>query len=161
MESGAKRREGSTGRHSRTSKGTRPDADSGAGGASEKPSARILVVEDQDDVRRMVRTALEIEGYEVDEAASAHEGLRLLAQHEYQLVLSDYAMPNGTGAWMIEEATRRGLMNGTPAMIITAHPEIRECAGIVVIYKPLDLDLFLGRVRSTIGHHARATFRKL
>jgi len=99
----------------------------------------------------MVRTALEIEGYEVDEAASAHEGLRLLAQHEYELVLSDYAMPSGTGAWMIEEAKRRGLMDHTHAMIITAHPEIRECAGIVVIYKPLDLDLFLERVRNSVN----------
>ena len=116
---------------------------------------------DQDDVRRMVRTALEIEGYEVDEAASAHEGLRLLAQHEYELVLSDYAMPSGTGAWMIEEAKRRGLMNHTPAMIITAHPEVRECKGIVVIYKPLDLDLFLERVRKSVNRHQALTQQAL
>jgi two-component system response regulator GlrR len=87
----------------------------------------------------------------VDEAASAHEGLRQLAQHEYALVLSDYAMPSGTGAWMIEEAKRRGLMKCTLAMIITAHPEVRECAGIAVIYKPLDLDLFLEQVRTAVN----------
>ena len=100
----------------------------------------------------MVRTALEIEGYEVDEAASAPEGLRFLAQHEYDLVLSDYAMPSGTGAWMIEEAKRRGLMKRSQAIIITAHPDVRACAGVLVIYKPLDLDLFLQEVRTSVDH---------
>jgi len=140
----------------RTARRVRQNADAEAVVASEKPVARILVVEDQDDVRRMVRTALELEGYEVDEAASAVEGLRLLAQHDYGLVLSDYAMPSGTGAWMIEEAKRRGLMTRTGAMIITAHPEVRECAGVAVIYKPLDLDRFLEQVRSSVGRSSVA-----
>ena len=39
---------------------------------------RVLVVEDQADVRRMMATALGIEGYRVDEAANAHEGLERL-----------------------------------------------------------------------------------
>jgi two-component system response regulator GlrR len=108
-------------------------------------------VEDQDDVRRMVATALEIEGYRVDEAANAREGLDRLGQHEYQLVLSDYAMPGGTGAWMIEEASRRKLMARTAAMIITAHPDVREIADVAVIYKPLDLDYFLEQVATIVG----------
>ena len=59
--------------------------------------ARILIVEDQDDVRRMLATALGIEGHVVDEASSAAEGLKCLQQTRYNLVLSDYAMPGGTG----------------------------------------------------------------
>src|SRR5688500_20349136 len=66
--------------------------------------ARILVVEDQDDVRRMLVTALEMEGHVVQEAASAAEGLRRLQQSRFHLVLSDYAMPGGTGTWMLHEA---------------------------------------------------------
>ena len=69
-------------------------------------AARILIVEDQDDVRRMLATALSIEGHQVDEASSAAEGLKCLQQSRYSLVLSDYAMPGGTGTWMLQQAAR-------------------------------------------------------
>jgi two-component system response regulator GlrR len=113
--------------------------------------ARILVVEDQDDVRRMLVTALELEGHVVDEASNAAEGLRCLEQTRYDLVLSDYAMPGGTGSWMLHEASRQGLLNGTVALIVTAHPDIRELADIEVVSKPLDLDQFLEQVRRILG----------
>lgn len=112
--------------------------------------ARILVVEDQDDVRRMLVTALEIDGHEVDEADSALAGLRQLQQRRYNLVLSDYAMPGGTGTWMLHEASRLGLMSDAVALIITAHPDIRELADVEVISKPLDLDFFLEQVRKLL-----------
>ena len=108
---------------------------------------RILVVEDQDDVRRMLVTALAIEGYHVDEANSALDGLKCLQQARYNLVLSDYAMPGGTGTWMLHQASEQGLMRGTVALIVTAHPDVRELENIEVIPKPLDLDKFLEQVR--------------
>jgi DNA-binding response OmpR family regulator len=111
------------------------------------PPARILVVDDQDDVRRMLVTALEMEGHVVDESATAREGLKHLQESEYDLVLSDYAMPGGTGAWMLHEATRRGLMERAVAMIITAHPDVRDLSNVEVITKPFDLDHFLDQVR--------------
>jgi CheY-like chemotaxis protein len=113
--------------------------------------ARILVVEDQEDVRRMLVTALEIDGHDVDEAASAQEGLKRLQTTRYHLVLSDYAMPGGTGTWMLHEATRQGLMDSTVALIVTAHPDVRELADCAVIPKPLDLDFFLEQVRRILG----------
>lgn len=110
-------------------------------------ATRILVVEDHDDVRRLVSTALALEGYDVDVAASAREGLQRLQEARYNLVLSDYAMPGGTGTWMLHEATRRGLMDRTAAVIVTAHPAVGELVGIDVIAKPFDLDAFLDQVR--------------
>jgi two-component system response regulator GlrR len=109
--------------------------------------ARILVVEDQDDVRRMLVTALEIDGHHVEEADSAPAGLKRLRESRYDLVLSDYAMPGGTGTWMLHEATRLGLMEHSVALIITAHPDVRDLAHVPVISKPLDLDFFLEQVR--------------
>jgi CheY-like chemotaxis protein len=126
--------------------GVRPSADTTVVKTSAASAARILVVEDQDDVRRMMATALEIEGYVVDEASNAPDGLRHLECVSYDLVLSDYAMPGGTGTWMLQEARRRGLMRGTAAVIVTAHSEVRELADIPVIQKPLDLEAFLDRV---------------
>jgi two-component system response regulator GlrR len=113
---------------------------------------RILVVEDQDDVRRMLATALEIEGYAVEEATNAREGLDHLSHCRFDLVLTDYAMPGGTGKWMLQEAERLGLMAGTAALIVTAHPYVRELNGVSVINKPFDLELFLEKVHSLLQH---------
>src|SRR5215210_4880859 len=71
-------------------------------------TASVLIVEDQEDVRKMLTTALTLEGHHVEEAATAMEGLERLRTGRYQLVLSDYAMPGGTGSWMLQEATRLG-----------------------------------------------------
>ena len=109
--------------------------------------ARILIVEDQPDVRRMLATALEIEGHEVEEASNAREGLARLEQTRYDLILSDYAMPGGTGTWMLHEAARRGLTRDSIALIITAHPDVSELSGVAVINKPVDLDQFVEQVR--------------
>ena len=95
----------------------------------------------------MLVTALEIDGHQVDEADSATAGLRMLRVRRYQLVLSDYAMPGGTGTWMLHEANRLGLMKDAVALIITAHPDVRDLADVEVISKPLDLDFFLEQVR--------------
>lgn len=124
---------------------TQPDSLKPAG------NARILVVEDQEDVRKMLVTALEIEGHLVDEAANASDGLKRLQEQRYNLVLSDYAMPGGTGTWMLHEATRQGLMDGTVALIVTAHPDLRDLANVEVIIKPLDLDFFLEQVRRLLA----------
>ncbi len=120
--------------------------------ASRKPPVqRILVVEDQEDVRRLLVTALEIEGYRVDEASNARDGLICLQAARYNLVLSDYAMPGGTGTWMLHEASRLALLEGTAALIVTAHPEVRELSDVEVLQKPLDLDRFLEQVRQVLG----------
>lgn len=124
--------------------------------ATERKSARILVVEDQDDVRRMLVTALEIDGHQVDEAANARDGLDRLRGTRYNLVLSDYAMPGGTGTWMLNEATREGLLDQTVALIVTAHPDVRELADVAVISKPLDLDYFLEQVRRILANEEPA-----
>lgn len=118
--------------------------------------ARILVVEDQEDVRRMLATALLMEGHVVDEAATAADGLKCLEQSRYDLVLSDYAMPGGTGAWMLHQASRLGLMKHTIALIVTAHPDVRDLDNVEVITKPLDLDKFLEQVRHILSKEAHA-----
>jgi DNA-binding NtrC family response regulator len=133
---------------SRASSRRAPDASV----SKQSPSApQILVVEDQDDVRRMLATALSLEGYDVDEAATAHDGLRLLSLKTYRLVVSDYAMPGGTGTWMLSEADRLGLMRDTSALIVTAHPDVRDLREFIVVNKPLDLDDLLDQVRRLVA----------
>jgi DNA-binding NtrC family response regulator len=138
-----------------TARGREGDGPAASIGRQEAPAvhpgvtenARILVVEDQEDVRRMLATALEMEGHVVDEAATAADGLKCLEQSRYDLVLSDYAMPGGTGAWMLHQANQQGLMGYTIAVIVTAHPDVRDLENVEVITKPIDLDRFLEQVR--------------
>ena len=117
--------------------------------------ARILIVEDQPDVRRLLVTALEIEGHDVDEASNAREGLERLQQTRYDLILTDYAMPGGTGTWMLHEAARRGLTRESVALIITAHPDVSELSDVEVINKPVDLDQFVEQVRRLLAARYR------
>jgi len=116
-----------------------------------KSATRVLVVEDQEDVRRLLVTVLQIEGHTVDEAVNAHEGLKRLHEARYNLILSDYAMPGGTGMWMLREAECLGLLDDTIPMIVTAHPDLSDLAGTEVIAKPFDLDDFLEHVRRVLG----------
>lgn len=122
--------------------------------SSRRPQAppRVLVVEDQDDVRLMLVTVLQMEGYRVDEAANALQGLDCLKAHRYDLVLTDYAMPGGTGTWMLQQAARDGRFDHTPALVVTAHPElVRPSTGFTVVGKPIDLDRFLEQVRRILN----------
>lgn len=110
-------------------------------------------------MRGLLVTALEIEGHRVDEAANAREGLARLHDVHYDLVLSDYAMPGGTGSWMLREAERQGLLDQTASLIVTAHPDARELAHLDVIAKPLDLDRFLDQVRRVLNEQGHRPYR--
>lgn len=99
----------------------------------------------------MIVLALELEGHQVEEASCALDGLNRLKQQRYNLVLSDYAMPGGTGAWMLHEATRQGLLHDTAAVIVTAQPDVRDLELVPVISKSLDLDAFLEQVRRVLS----------
>jgi DNA-binding response OmpR family regulator len=114
-------------------------------------TSRILIVEDSDDLRALMVFILEAEGYAVESARTAEEGLRLLATRRYDLVLSDYALPGQTGAWLLREAVARRLLTQNHAVIVTAHPQVRDADEFEVIFKPLDFDAFLERIRGYLG----------
>lgn len=121
-------------------------------------SREVLVVEDQDDVRLMLVTVLQMEGYRVESACNADEALHRLAAHRFDLVLTDYAMPGGTGVSMLRSARARGLLGHTPAVVVTAHPELAHADNeqFAVVGKPIDLDLFLEQIRDTLNDLAPA-----
>jgi DNA-binding response OmpR family regulator len=112
--------------------------------------ARILLVEDDPDVRTLLSFALESEGFVVDQAATADEGLTRLSATRYQLVLTDFALPRRTGGWMLKQAERRGLLSGTPAIVVTAHPNPDGVDGVPIVRKPIDIDDFIVRVRVAV-----------
>ena len=119
------------------------------------PAPRILVVDDQPEVRLLFVTALEMEGYDVRDASNAAEGLAVMRGLVISLVLTDYAMPGGTGTQMLHAAEREGLLERTPAVILTAHPDVHELDGYDVWRKPIDVDEFLRQIRQLVGTAGR------
>lgn len=111
---------------------------------------RILCIEDDDEIREALVGLLEDAGYEVSAAPNAQEGLARLDGGAFHLIITDYALPGQTGVWMLEEAARRGLLNGTQAVIVTAYRDVTGPPGVRVFHKPLDLDQFLGEVEQML-----------
>src|SRR5882672_1721507 len=62
-----------------------------------RPMARILVVDDEAEIRAVIRLALEQAGHEVTEAADGSEGLKLFLFHRADLVITDVFMPERDG----------------------------------------------------------------
>ncbi|MER3396794.1 MAG: two-component system response regulator [Acidimicrobiia bacterium] len=82
--------------------------------------ARILVVDDSAEVRRLLRKILEMEGYSVSEAADGREALQHLYDEEVHLVLLDAMMPNVNG-WQVLKAIREDeRIANIPVIICTA-----------------------------------------
>jgi DNA-binding response OmpR family regulator len=118
-------------------------------GNHERP--RLLVIEDDADVRLFMVLALRDEGYEVNSAADAGEALRLLDAGRYDLILTDFGLPGKDGLTLVAEAEKRGLLHGTKVMMLTAFPWLARDARIPVLAKPIDFDDLTGRLRSMLG----------
>jgi CheY-like chemotaxis protein len=130
-----------------------PDWRSGAHGEAVGGGerARILVVDDNEDVRQMMTVALQTHGYSVAEAADAEQALRDLQEGPFDVVLSDYELPDKTGATMLREASRAGLLGSATALIVTAHTQPDDADGFEIIRKPVDPDRLMSQVERVLG----------
>jgi len=107
----------------------------------------ILLVEDDRDIREMLTTLMEVAGFRVHPCDSAEGGLNALREGEFDLVLTDYALPRRSGVWLLDHAKAEGLIETTPVLIVTAHPHVEGGSGYEIIQKPFDLDELVERVR--------------
>lgn len=119
---------------------------------------RILVVEDQSEIRIIIEWALKKGAYEVETAQSARQALRLIEQQHFDLVLTDLAMPVMSGLDLIEKIRANPERARTPIVAVTAHgwdqlalhARAAGCDG--VIQKPVDPKT----LRSEVDKYLRA-----
>jgi CheY-like chemotaxis protein len=109
--------------------------------------ASILVVEDDDDTRDLLLTLLRIAGYKTTACADAESALETLRENTFDCVLTDYALPDRTGGWLLQQASKEGLLDATPALVVTAHPSPADVSDFEIVQKPFDLDELVDRVR--------------
>ena len=86
--------------------------------------ADILLVEDKDSLRRVLRLTLENAGYTVTEAIDARSALNEIATTRHRLVLTDLRMPNGSGLDVLRSA--RAADMDVPVIVMTAFGSIDE-----------------------------------
>ena len=120
--------------------------------AASTPKGRILIVDDDDEVRRGLRCVLIMEGYQVSTAANGREGVETFRSGPCDLALIDMNMPLQNGWSTI--AALRSLHRGLPVIFITARPDqrtlARECS-VDLMEKPLDLPRLLERISALLS----------
>lgn len=114
---------------------------------SEFSGASVLLVEDDDGIRELLKTMLELAGLSPTVCSSAEAALEQLREQPFDLVLTDYMLPHRTGAWLLEQASTEGLIDATPVLVVTAHPQPPDVGEYDIIAKPFDLDHLISRVR--------------
>lgn len=118
---------------------------------------RIMVVDDDDQVRSGLRGVLIMEGYDVVPAANGREAIVLFRESGCDLALLDMNMPVQNGWCTIGDL--RALRPGLPVIFITARPDQRTLArevGVDLMEKPLDLAHLLERIRQLLEKPANA-----
>src|SRR5256885_4529861 len=84
----------------------------------------ILLVEDKESLRRVLRLTLEHAGYSVTEAADAREAIAGIGKVPHKIVLTDLRMPNGSGIDVLRAA--KNADNDMPVIVMTAYGSIDE-----------------------------------
>ena len=74
-----------------------------------KSANQILVVEDHEDTRTVLERLCSRCGFNVFSAATLHEAIQLVQTTAFDVIISDIALPDGTGYALISEVRRRGI----------------------------------------------------
>jgi len=115
---------------------------------------RILVVDDDDALREMMALALTKEGYRVEHAGSAAEGIAALRENGFDLVIADIYLGDGTGLDLVNAIAER--QSDTGIILVTARGSVETAAfarshGVFdYLAKPFELEHLLGRVEAAL-----------
>jgi len=115
---------------------------------------KILVVDDEQNMRTGLKDNLEFEGYDVDTANDGVQGLKKILDNSYNLIILDVMMPKKSGFDVCKEARKAGIT--TPVILLTAKgDEIDKVVGLEIgaddyVTKPFSLRELLARVKAIL-----------
>ena len=116
-------------------------------------AARILVVDDESQILRALRTSLQAAGYEVDVAATAAEALTSAAAHPPDGVILDLMLPDRSGTDVCREFRR---WTNVPILVLSAVGDEQEKVAALdagaddYVTKPFGIDELLARLRAAL-----------
>ena len=104
----------------------------------------ILTIDDEENIRNGLADNFELEGYEVQQAASGEEGLQIIEKGGIDLVITDLRMDGISGSEVVKKVTTE--FPGIPIIVLTGHGSIDDATAALkagafdFLTKPLDLD---------------------
>jgi two-component system, OmpR family, KDP operon response regulator KdpE len=121
---------------------------------------RVLVVDDEPQILRALRTTLRGAGYEVDTAATAEAALAAAAAHPPEAVILDLVLPDGSGTDVCRELRT---WSEAPVIVLSAVGEEREKVAALdagaddYVTKPFSVDELLARLRAVLRRSVPAS----
>lgn len=118
--------------------------------------ARLLLVDDDPGLLKLLGLRLTSEGYSVETAASGLEGLRVLGREQIDLVISDLRMDEMDGMQLFSEIQK--VQPGLPVIILTAHGSIPDAVAATqqgvfsFLTKPVDKDALYQAIDDALSH---------
>ena len=116
---------------------------------------RLLYVEDDDDLRRLLAMMLVNEGYDVVSVASAEDAIVELQSKRYDLLLTDYNLENKNADWMLKVAQASGALRETAVVILTAEEHPQGVDGYRLLKKPVDVAVLFAALDATVSTHLK------
>ena len=119
--------------------------------------ARILVAEDDPQAREMIVRICEFQGHRVEEAPDGLQALELYERLEPDLVITDLAMPLGSGQQFIQAIRDRAGDSAPPIIVVTGYAaaltpdEREEMSAFTILEKPIDVAPMLDALRKVLG----------
>lgn len=118
-------------------------------------SLRVLVIEDDREIRSLLQTSLGVEGFTVQTAVSVSEAAAMLRSAMPDLVLLDLGLPDGDGCDLVREIRRKGAV---PVLIVSARHQEAEKVKLLdagaddYLTKPFSVRELLARIRVALRH---------
>jgi two-component system KDP operon response regulator KdpE len=117
---------------------------------------RILVIDDEPQIRRFLRISLQSQDFAVSEAANGGEGLTLVASHAPDLILLDLGLPDMDSQRVLDELRR---MSQVPVIVVSVREREAEKVRALdsgandYVTKPFGIQELLARIRSLLRQH--------
>jgi len=120
--------------------------------------ARILVIDDQDSIRRVVRRALEQDGHEVFDASDGELGMEILESHSFDIVITDIFMPGQDGIVTLRQVRKRFpqvkvivISGGDSTGMMDLRQDAELLGAVKSLQKPFNAREIMDVVRSVLG----------
>jgi len=125
-----------------------------AGDAEKEQNARILVVEDNPDIREALVAILEMKGYDAISAENGRQALECLADDEvFDLIILDLSMPVMNGRQFRNEQLKDPRIKHIPVVIVSALSDQVDVDADKIMIKPVDVDILLTTITDILRTH--------